>query len=189
MTRTADTYSDLTPQDLLRRISAGDTGAMKVLYDSLAPDLTRFLTLRTGDAVEAADLLHETMMDVWNQADRYEGRGSLRAWIFSIARNKAVDRLRKARRNVLTDAPPDIPDEAPDPSETLLALEDAGHLHTCIKALSPAHRAVIHLAFFEDLSYEDIAKIENCPVGTVKTRIFHAKKLLMHCISGQKHGA
>lgn len=168
--------------DRLARIALGDKAAMKALYTEYAADLTRFLAVKVGDPVEAADLVHETMLEVWRHAERYEGRGSLRAWIYSIARNKAVDRIRKARRHVLTDETPEQPDGTPDPAALLSASEDAQRLRTCVEKLSPAHRAVIHLAFFEELTYEEIAEIEGCPVGTVKTRIFHAKKLLMHCV-------
>ncbi len=176
------TQDDKTDAGLMKRVTAGDKGAMQTVYLDHAADLTRFITARLGDPAEAADLVHETMMDVWRDAHRFEGRGSLRSWIFRIARNKTVDRVRKARRNVLTDEDPDVEDERPGPAALLAAAQNAERLATCIAHLSDRHKAVIHLAFFEDLTYEEIAEIEDCPVGTVKTRIFHAKKLLMYCL-------
>ena len=72
-----------------------------------------------------------------------------------------------------------------DPHAALDALEDAEAIRDCINSLSPAHQRAVHLCFFEDLSYAEISEIEGCPVGTVKTRIMHAKKLLLRCMMGK----
>lgn len=167
---------------LLGRIALGDKKAMRAMYMSLGPELHRFIQTRLSDPHEASDILQETMLEVWRQADAFEGRSSARTWIFSIARNKAIDRV---RRRVPTIAEPDetVPDEAPDPYDTLAALDDGAALRTCVEQLTDVQRAVIHLAFFKDLPYSEIAEIEGCSVGTVKTRVHHAKKLLMHCLS------
>jgi len=74
---------------------------------------------------------------------------------------------------------PDTADDEANPLEALELSQDAVHLKDCIAKLSETHRRMIHLAFYEDLSYREICEIEGCPVGTVKTRILHAKKLLM----------
>ena len=171
------------PAYLLGRIAEGDTAAMRALYESIGPDLYRFIQTKLGDASEAADVLQETMLDVWRQAGAYEGRARVRTWIFGIARNKAIDRWR--RREVTTGGEPDetIPDEAPDAERAMAALQDGAALHTCIAGLSEAHRTAVELAYFQDLSYGEIAVIENCAVGTVKTRVHHAKRLLLRCLT------
>lgn len=167
---------------LLGRVAVGDKRAMKALYDAVGPDVHRFIQTRLRDPHEAADALQETMLDVWRHAARFEGRASARTWIFSIARNKAVDRLRKTSTLV---AEPDetIADDTPSPHHVMEALEDAEALRGCIAGLSDAHRAAIQLAFFQDVPYPQIAEIENCSVGTIKTRVHHAKRLLMHCLT------
>ncbi|MEM7693079.1 MAG: sigma-70 family RNA polymerase sigma factor [Pseudomonadota bacterium] len=167
---------------LLGRIATGDKKAMKAVYTQLGPDLHRFICTRMRDPQEAADVLQETMLEVWRRAGTFEGRSAARTWIFGIARNKAADR---ARRAVHTGAEPDedIPDDAPTPEAALAALQEGSALRACLEKLSPPQRAVIHLAFFQDVSYRAIAEIEDCALNTVKTRIFHAKKLLMHCLS------
>jgi len=74
---------------------------------------------------------------------------------------------------------------APDPHTLLEAASDAAHLRTCISRLSDSHREAILLAFYEELSYDDIAAIEGVPVGTIKTRIHHAKRLLKHRLTAR----
>ena len=76
----------------------------------------------------------------------------------------------------------DIVDDAPDPHKTLEAFQDAERVRTCIEGLNEVQKSAIHLAFYEDLSYSQIAEIENCPTGTVKTRIMAAKAALMRCL-------
>jgi RNA polymerase sigma-70 factor (ECF subfamily) len=85
---------------------------------------------------------------------------------------------------VLAEPDEALPDEAaPDPEAVAAAASDAARVRGCIQGLSEAHRSAIHLAFYQELPYGDIAEIEGVPVGTIKTRILHAKRLLMHCLA------
>jgi RNA polymerase sigma-70 factor (ECF subfamily) len=77
---------------------------------------------------------------------------------------------------------PDTADTAPDPEAVALAASDAERVRSCLSKLKPAHLTVIRLAFYEDMTYAEIAEVEGAPEGTIKTRIFHAKKLLMRCL-------
>lgn len=156
---------------------------MKALYERHSDALYRFLLSRLRDPFEAADVMQETFLDVWRAAARFEGRAAVRTWIFGIARNKAVDRIRRNSREVLSDPDDAIPDQAPDPEAVAVAASDAARLRGCIGRLSAAHRSAIQLAFYQDLPYAEIAGIEGVPVGTIKTRILHAKRLLMHCLT------
>ena len=175
--------TDEDDRAVLRSVARGDKVALKQLYGRYHPGLIRFVEGRLQDAVEAADVVQETFLSVWRQAEGFEGRSSVKTWIFSIARNKAIDRLRQARK---TEPLSDEFDLA-DPSIDLVAVSegasDARRLRACIAKLGPHHRRAIQLAFFDDLSYAEIAEIEQTPEGTVKTRIFHAKRLLMYCLT------
>lgn len=155
---------------------------MRAFYEAVGPDLHRFIQTRLNDPHEAADVLQETMLEVWRQAHAFERRSAVRTWVFSIARNKAIDRV---RRSAPTGPAPDeeIADAAPDPEAAMAALQDGDRLRECIGSLKTVHRAAIQLAYFRDLPYGEIAQIENCSIGTVKTRIHHAKRLLLHCLS------
>ncbi len=171
-----------TDAELLGLVAKGDQGALKQLYDRYAAHLNSFVQNYLADPQEAADIVHEAMLDVWRSADRFRGGSTVKSWMFSIARNKAIDRNRKGARTVLGDVDADIVDEAPDPHKTLEVFQDAERVRSCIEGLNEIQKSAIHLAFYEDLSYSQIAEIENCPIGTVKTRIMAAKAALMRCL-------
>ncbi len=178
MTAVSDSDADLIP-----RIAAGEKPAMKLLYERHSEALYRFLQARMRDRFEAADVMQEAFLEVWRGAARFEGRSSVRTWIYGIARNRSVDRLRRSHRETPSEPDETIPDEAPDPEAIAVAASDAARVRGCLEELSGAHRTAVELAFFQELAYREIAEIEGVPTGTVKTRILHAKQLLKRCLS------
>jgi RNA polymerase sigma-70 factor (ECF subfamily) len=172
-------------QSISDQIAAGDQTAMKQVYELHSGPLFHFVKNWLADPHEASDIVHETMLEVWRKADRFQGRSSFKSWIFSIARNKSIDRNRKSSRMSHADDVPEMMDNDITPIEALELSQDADLLKGCISRLSETHRRMIHLAFYQDLSYKEISEIEGCPIGTVKTRILHAKKLLMRDLAGQ----
>lgn len=169
-------------QELLRRIAQSDRTAMRELYWRYHDAAFGFIVSRGADHAEAADVVHDTMLEVWRSASKYSGKSSVKSWIFAIARKKLVDRFRKNARLSLTDNVPETEDEAPNPEAIAISLGEAGRVRACLEGLNEDQRTAIRLAFYEDLSYDEISEIEGVPVGTIKTRIFHAKKLLMRCL-------
>ena len=103
--------------ELLRRIAAGSEAAMRALYDRHGEALYRFARSCLADAFEASDVMHETMLFVWGAAARFEGRSAVRTWLFSIARNKSIDRLRRMVKTDLAEADPEVPADGPAPEE------------------------------------------------------------------------
>ncbi|MEO0989795.1 MAG: sigma-70 family RNA polymerase sigma factor [Pseudomonadota bacterium] len=172
-------------KDLVARIAKSDKLAMKELYERHYKPLFAFLRGRGADPATAQDTAQDTMLEVWRSAERYSGQAQVKTWMFTIARNKLVDRHRRSARVTLMDEVPDSVDDSPDPEALTIAARDAERLRSCLGKLKAAHRLVIRMAFYEDLTYQEIAEIEGVPAGTVKTRIFHAKKLLLHCL-GQR---
>ncbi|MBE3640461.1 RNA polymerase sigma factor [Mangrovicoccus algicola] len=170
-------------QELLARIAAGDMTAMRALYLRHAAVVERFARSRLNDPAEAADVLHNTMLDVWRNAATFGGRSAVRSWMLSIARNKAVDLIRKRARTELAEPDDTLPDDAPDPEAALAAAQDAQRVRDCVAKLGERHRAAVQLAYFEEMSVAEIAAAEQVAEGTVKTRLFHARKLLMRCLS------
>lgn len=167
---------------MLGRIGAGDRTAMRDFYLAHHGPLTAFLRGRGLTATEASDLVQETMLDVWRRASDFRGDAAAKTWLFTIARNKMVDRARRDVRISYVDEVPEIMDTAPDAEAIAVSLSEASRLRACLDRLKQAHRAVLRLAFYEDLTYDEIARIEDVPQGTVKTRVFHAKKLLLRCL-------
>jgi len=177
------TRLDPSDEELMRRVKRSDTAALRTLYDRHAAGLTAFVGQTLGDAVEAADIVHETFISVWDKAQGFRETLSFKAWLYTIGRNKAIDRLRKGSKTVLREPDPSLPDSDPDPEEIAQIAQDSERVRECLEKLSDSHRRVVSLAFYEDLNYREISEIESVREGTVKSRIFHAKKLLMHCLS------
>lgn len=168
---------------LLKRIAGGDKGAMKRLYERHHAGVLSFVQSRLRDPMEAFDVVQDTFLDVWRSAGRHEGRSSVKTWIFSIARNKTIDRFRKGGREVPFEDDFDPPDITPNAETVIEAASDAEQVRACIEKLSPPQARAVRLAFYEDLGYAEIAELEQVPEGTIKTRIHHAKKLLMQCLA------
>ncbi len=167
---------------LLARIAARDQQALADFYRRHESRVYSFALRRLSDPHAAADVVMETMMAVWNGAAGFRGGSQVTTWLLGIAHRKTVDLIRRRSRH---DAEPldfDVADDSGDFAAALEAAEDGAQLKRCIEALPGSQRDVLHLAFFEDLSYPEIARVVDCPEGTVKTRVFHAKKRLKRCL-------
>jgi len=170
---------------LMERMAQGDKAAFAAFYRAMERPLYRFITSKLNDPIEASDLLHEVFIDVWRSAGKFEGRSKVKTWVFGIAYRKTMDHFRKHGRVSVTEEVPEREDETPDAASCLAASQEAAHVRYCLDKLSGDHRMAIELAFYEDMTYAQIAETAGAPEGTIKTRIFHAKKLLMHCLSGR----
>ncbi len=168
---------------LLAKIAGGDELAFEEFYRLFEQRLYRFIKTKLNDSFEAADILNETFLEVWRRAASFEGRSKVSTWVFGIAYYKTVDRMRK--RNPIPmqhEAFADIADESDDVLTCLLDAEAGEHVRFCLNNLKQDHRAVMHLAFYEDMKYREIANIVDCPENTVKTRMFHAKQVMKKCL-------
>ncbi len=164
---------------LLRRVAHGDTDSLARLYQKVEKKIYAFALSRLGDTEAAADLVHEVMLVVWRQASSFKRESRALTWILGIAHHKILDRLRRAGR--WREELPDeetLDEESPSPFEATFGAQRREAVQEALRALSDSHRQVVYLTFFEDLSYPEIARVLDIPTGTVKTRMFHAKKLL-----------
>lgn len=179
----AATDSEL--RGFLTRIGQGDKSAFSALYREMEKPLFRFVSLKLNDPFQSGDILHDVFLEIWRNAGRFEGRSSAKTWMFGIAYRKVMDVFRRSARVELTEDMPEQEDDGPDAEACLLAVEESAHVRHCLGELKPQHRLAVELAFFEDLSYREIADVTQVPEGTVKTRVFHAKQLLLRCLSGR----
>lgn len=151
---------------LLRRLTAGDQHALGEVYDRYA-SLVNGLALRIlRDRTEAEDVVQEVFVQIWRQAGRFDpSRGSPEAWICTMARTRALDRLRRraSRREDPSDAAPGVTE--PPRTEQTLAVRKA------LDTLSADQRSALELAYYEGLTQTEIAARLGQPLGTVKTRI------------------
>jgi len=169
---------------LLGRIARGDVRAFEELYRSYHPRLTRFLLNMTRRPHLVEEVLDDTMMVVWERPDSYAGASKVSTWVFAIAYWKALKAMRRQ-----DDPVEDVFAEArasgePGPDQQLERQQTHEILFGLLGDLSPEHRAVVDLAYFHEAGYREIAEIMNCPVDTVKTRMFHARRRLKAKLTG-----
>jgi RNA polymerase sigma-70 factor (ECF subfamily) len=185
---------------LLQRIANQDRKAFETLYFDYSPRIGKFLMklLKNRDLVDEA--VNDVMLAVWQNAGRYDpGQGKLSTWLFGIAHNKSLKILERQRRyqreEPLESQLPSVTEYGQEefslpesmavdtPERTVLGWEIGDNLLWAMEQLSVDHRAVIELAINERCSYQEIALITGCPVNTVKTRMFHARKHLMELLA------
>ena len=165
-------------------MAQGQESALVQFFRVFEPKIFAFAKIRLNDSQEASDLLHEVMWEVWRSAGRFEGRSSVTSWVFGIAHHKVVDRIRSRSKHSAEPLDEIAEIESDQDVEGLITQKQMGtHLQHCMEKLSDDHRQVVHLAFFEDLSYREISDIVGSPEGTLKARMFHAKQALKRCLS------
>ncbi len=161
--------------DLVRKIAAGDQAAIATLFDT-TNRLVYGLILRVlGDASTAEEVLLDVYAQVWRQASAYDtSRGTPLAWVTTIARSRAIDRLRSGWQDQQRKEPLDVVGDAPantaSPEEMTVAAERQRFVRQALQQLTPEQREVIELAYYSGLSHSEIAAKLNQPLGTVKTR-------------------
>ena len=156
---------------------------MQTLYGRHHVRVFRFLVRLVGEA-SAEDILSEVFFDVWQQAGRFEARSSVTTWLLSIARFKALSVLRKRRDVALgPEVAEAVEDDTDTPEVTVQKASKAAVLRRCLDGLSVEHREVIDLVYYHERSVEEVAEILRIPEGTVKTRMFHARKRLSEILT------
>lgn len=163
---------------LIRLVADGDRGAFELLYRSYFHRLARFLHRLTRNAQLIEEIVNDTMLVVWNKARTWDGSCKVSTWVFAIAWRKARKVLHGADEAV--DFDPDLweADASSQPEHRLALLRRRQALDRALAALPLEQRTVVQLTYFHDMAYGDIADIMGCPVNTVKTRMFHARRRL-----------
>lgn len=162
---------------LVRRIADKDRKAFEALYTAYYRRLMRFLFRITRRADLVEEVLNDAMLVVWQKAGSFHGDSRVSTWIFGIAYRKALKALERAGRSRVLAGDQDLPQlAAPDSQSDDLELRD--WLSSGLERLSSEQRMVVESVYYLGLSYNDIAEIAGCPIGTVKTRMFHARRRL-----------
>jgi RNA polymerase sigma-70 factor (ECF subfamily) len=164
---------------LLGRVARGDRTAFESFFRAYERRVFRFVSRLLHDDDLANEVSSDVMVEVWRNAGRYAGRSKPATWVLGIAHNKAIDALRRNRHEVfdLRLAEP-LPATADEPERRLIESSTREEIDTALGALSPEHRAVLHLTYVLGFPQSETAAIVGCPLGTVKTRVYHAKRAL-----------
>src|SRR4051812_21747894 len=176
---------DSSDEILVERIAAGDKLAMQVLFARHRAPVYRWLYRFVGNETVAEDLLSDVFFDVWQQADRFEGRSAVSTWLLSIARFKALSARRRRTHAELDEVIEATVADSADNAEVVLEKKHQGEmLRDALTKLSPEHREIIDLVYYHEKSVDDAARILSIPSATVKTRMFYARKKLAELVQG-----
>lgn len=169
---------------LLERVAKGDHAAFSAVYDRTAAKLYGICLRLLGNEAEAQEVLQEAYVTVWRNAGSFNrDRASPVTWLAVIARNKAIDRLRRAARPTDDlDAAAEIPDDKPSAFDVVASAEDERRLHNCLDELDERARAMIRTAFLDGASYPELAKREQVPLPTMKSWIRRGLQRLRGCL-------
>jgi RNA polymerase sigma-70 factor (ECF subfamily) len=160
--------------DLLQKVAQSrDVEAFRKLFELYGPRVKSYMMRQGADATTAEDLAQETLLTVWRKAQLYsDEKGSATTWIFTIARNLRIDRL---RREVSWQPLPENRDEeasdAPDPEQEVTERERRDKVRSVLATLPPDQSEVVTLSYVEGLSHSEIAERLQLPLGTVKSRM------------------
>ena len=155
------------------RLRAGDTTALEELYDRHTPMLYAVVLRIVGRAADAEEVLQDSWVQAWRRAETWDpARGTVAAWLLTLARSRAIDRVRSvaARLRAETAAPPPDPLASGDePSASAVQRQSRERVTAALESLTPRQREVIELAYFGGLSQSEIAARVGAPLGTVKS--------------------
>lgn len=163
--------------ELMRLFQEGDSSALDSLFTRHATSVYNLARLILSNAAEAEDVLQETFLAVIRAARSYDGRGRFRPWLLRIARNRCLNRA-ETRRLVSTEEVAPAASADPDPPQILEMDEQMRGVHAAIARLPVRQREALALYAFDDLSYRQIARVMEAPIGTVKTLIHRARVTL-----------
>ena len=173
--------------EVLLRTGQEDREAFRELYTLTSAKLFGITLRICGERQAAEDVLHDVYITIWKRASGWEpGRASPITWLATIARNRAIDwrRSQGVRRTSALDEAPDIADPGPSAERALLANEDTQRLLDCLDGLDGQHRDAIRTAFFEGVTYAELAIARSVPLGTMKSWVRRGLARLKDCLRG-----
>lgn len=157
----------------MNRLRAGDLKALDELYDRHTPMLYGVVLRIVGRAADAEEVLQDAWVQAWKRADTWEpGRGSVAAWLLTLARSRAIDRIRSVASRHRAEAavpPPDLPVDRDEPAASAIDRQRQVLVSAALATLTAQQRQVLELGYFGGLSQTEIASRMGAPLGTVKS--------------------
>ena len=168
---------------LIVRIAGGDRLAMQTLFARHRTAVYRWLVRLVGNEATAEDLLSDVFLDVWRQADRFQARSSVSTWLMAIARFKALS-ARRVRKDAELDETIEatVADPSDNPEIMLQKKNRDALVREALNSLTPDHKEIIDLVYYHEKSVDECAQILGVPSGTVKTRMFYARKKMAEMV-------
>ncbi|SFM62990.1 RNA polymerase sigma factor [Variovorax sp. OV329] len=171
---------------LLERIGREDQAAFRQLYKAFSQRVYAYVLNMLNDHARAEEVLADTLYEVWRFPQRFRGESQFSTWLIGIARRKALMVYRARRPDEvhadLDDIAETTASDTPDAYAELADKQRREGVQHCMGKLSDEHRECMHLVFYEGMGLAEVAEVQNCPEGTVKTRLFHARQKIKKCL-------
>ena len=168
---------------LIKRVSLADRAAFSELYDATSAKLFAVVLRIMKDRSEAQDALQDCYTNLWRRAKSYdEQRARPVAWLAMIARNAAIDRLRRRRPTEALDPIAEPVDDTPSPEASAIESDEAVRVRKCLEGLTPVEAGLLQRAFYGGESYSEVAAAEGRPLGTVKSVIRRSLIKMRRCL-------
>jgi RNA polymerase sigma-70 factor, ECF subfamily len=168
--------------ELLASIARKDERALRELHGLYHRRIYAFALRRLNNPDEAETVVSDTLFEIWKNPTRFRHESRLSTWLLGIARNKVLMTLR-GRKPQHEELDEEMPGDDLGSFEMFADKELREGLVRCMEGLSDLHRECLHLVFFEELSLREVAKIQECPEKTARTRLFYARKNVKDCVS------
>lgn len=180
----ADDADDLAAMAAMR---SGDQSGLRWLHARYGQALLTYVMALVGDAGRAEEVVQDVLVAVWRGAAGFEARGTVRGWLFSVARRRAVSAFHAdaRRREVGHEGLDGVVEAEPGPEPVVVARADLKEVSDAIGRLAPHHREVLLLACVEQMSGPQISELLGVPVGTVKSRLSLARKSLVRLLRSE----
>ena len=169
---------------LISRVLVRDKKAFQELYESYRPRLSHFVLRLVKRPPLVEEVVNDTMMVVWDGLDRFKGDSRLSTWVFAIAYRKGMKALTRNDDPVEDYTHEEVASNEPGPEQNAADIQRHASLRRAMEQLSADHRTVMDLTYFHEMGYREIAEVMDCPVDTVKTRMFYARRHLKTLLSG-----
>jgi RNA polymerase sigma-70 factor (ECF subfamily) len=180
---------DLSSEDLMDRIAKGDHDAFEILVNRHQTSVLNLIYRFIGDRTQARDLAQEVFLRIWQSAKGYEPKAKFTTWMYRIATNLCLNELKSARRKKWVSffgsregagdsMEESLSDDAPSAEDLLLTRERNHHITDALQSLPPNQRMALVLKRYDELSYQEIARIMGCSVSAVESLLVRAKRIL-----------
>jgi RNA polymerase sigma-70 factor (ECF subfamily) len=180
---------ELSSEDLMAKIAKGDEGAFEILVNRHQTAILNLIHRFIGDRAQAKDLAQEVFIRVWQSAKSYEPKAKFTTWVYRIATNLCLNEFKSARRKRLFSFRSNnedtektleeiLPDGSPSAEDLLLTRERSRQISEALQSLPANQRIALVLRRYDDLPYEEIARIMDCSVSAVESLLVRAKKTL-----------
>ncbi len=169
-----ETFAEESAEALMSAVAESrDRDAFVRLFERFGPRVKGYLMRQGADRTSAEDLAQDVMLTVWQRAAQFDrNKATFSTWVFTIARNRRIDSLRRANRPKIDPEDPALVREPSDPADEVVdAAQKSKHLNAAVAQLPEDQKRLLRLAYFEDKSHSVIAEELDLPLGTVKSRL------------------